>query len=125
MCEYVGFIQMAIRQLATSKNSFDMLDVRNKTRLLAGPAIDVRFLACKFETLGFFERGGIPGFILTTKVIEVESPHLLISAQGNFSMDISGALISETFKRTVFNFVKTAAAVKDAIAKAVAQHNLN
>ena len=125
MCDYIPFIQLAIRQLAAEGNSFDMLAIRNKTRELAGPAIDVRFLACKFETLGFFERGGIPGFVLATKTIEVESPHLLISAHGNFSMDTHGALISETYKRRVFNFVKIETAVKDAVQQAVAKHSLN
>ena len=71
MCDYIGFVHEACKQLVADGKEFDMLQIRDKTRELTGTDIDVRFRPCKFEALTFFERGGFPNFVMTTKVIDL------------------------------------------------------
>ena len=73
MCDYVYSIHKACLELAKTSDSFDMLQIRDKTRELVGPLTHVIFQDCKFEALAFFERGGLPGFVLTTKLIELDT----------------------------------------------------
>ncbi len=115
MCEYATYIKLAVRQLSEQSDTFDMLEIRNRTREIAGPTMDVRFQPCKFEALAFFEQGGLPGFVLTTKTIETETDKPVIDKKGHHYVDGSGALVNEFEKRSVFTFIKVAALIHDAL----------
>lgn len=116
MCEYVTYINLAMQQLSEQNDSFDMLQIRDRTREIAGNTVDVRFLPTKFEALAFYERGGIPGFVLTTKTIEMETDRPLIDSDGHHTTDSDSALVNETEKRSVFNFVSKASLIHEALA---------
>ena len=118
MCEYIPWIRLAIQQLSEQNDSFDMLQIRDRTREITGPTVNVRFLPCKFEALAFFERGGIPGFVLTTKTIEMETDKPFIDEEGHHYASSDGSLIHETEKRNVFSFLKKAALIHETLAPA-------
>jgi len=122
MCEYAHLVQQAIQELAEELDSFDMLQIRDRTRVIAGPSTDVRFRPCKFEALASFERGLIPGFVLTTKTIELETDTPLVDNDGKFSTEDDGALVTETIQRSVFSFTKISNIVHEALAP---QHGYN
>lgn len=70
MCTYLPELYQAIDELASKKEHFDMLQIRDRIRKLTGPSKDVRFRDCKFEALTYFEQGNVPGYVLGTKTID-------------------------------------------------------
>jgi hypothetical protein len=72
MCEYTIDVAEALLQLASERDEFDMLQVRDLVRTKVRPGVHVFFRECKFEALAFFEEKSIPGFVLTTKVIHLD-----------------------------------------------------
>lgn len=94
MCDYINEIHEACRQLAEKETSFDMLQVRNKVRELTGPSVMVMFKPCKFEALAFFEQGGLPGWILSTKTITTDEVERTV-----FVFLHSQSLVESVFKQ--------------------------
>jgi len=95
MCEYLSQIHQACQEFAEQGVSFDILQIRDRVRELTGPGMEVLFKPVKYEVLAFFEQGGIPGFVLTTKrIVQPVSTFW----QGEPS-DVMGT------ERTVFNIV--------------------
>jgi hypothetical protein len=115
MCDYAMSVYVACSQLAEENDSFDMLQIRDRTREIVGPEQDVRFLPCKFEALAYFERGGIKGHVLTTKTIQVETKEPVIDDEGHHYVDGSGALVTEFEERNVFQFVKVASLIQETL----------
>lgn len=95
MCEYLSQIEQACEEFAERGVAFDILQIRDRVRELVGTGINVSFRPVKYEVLAFFERGGIPGFVLSTKRIVKPSPEFW-EGEGN---DTSGTL------QSVFNIV--------------------
>jgi hypothetical protein len=104
MCEYTKEVARALRELSSEEDCFDMLQVRDRVREITGPSVTVLFRPCKFQALAYFEEEGIPGFVLSTKVIELEDTKPLVDENGQFKIDEDGALESGTIKKRVFAF---------------------
>lgn len=74
MCLYIQSLKEACQELAAKGAEFDMVDICNKTRELAGLSFDIKPRDCKIAALEVFEQGNLPGYVMTTKEKTVPVP---------------------------------------------------